>query len=453
MPGPDMREYLERLLGHTLPTLTGKPNRILAIDGTNVIVATRDNASGGRVSLALVQSVIDRVFDGEEVVLDPKRRSAFVGAVLKTLDGVEVLLGPRRARLAAPTGPRKRGITRWWAGLPDQRFWMEITGRTDVGTDLHAPQRDDAGNENWTYALVREVADGDVVFHYKKATSAITGWSVATGGFWEEETYWGTPRSTGPSGHPVTPYLRPGLWHGLHGPFALDQPVTLTALRDAEDELRDIYDQLAAQHRGSRLYFPVQFRRDGLRAQQGYLVKFPAEAVALFSQLEAVAGRAAEPPDVPTPVARGSLGTTYRPADEEAAQSQRDPFPVDPAVVERGVRSHAMLQNLLARHVESAGHRPKTPSPDDPLWDVLWTASDGTVWVAEVKSLTSANEERQLRLGLGQLLRYRHRLAARGDLARAVLMVEHEPSDPAWDALCSELDVILVWPDVIAARL
>jgi hypothetical protein len=31
----------------------------------------------------------------------------------------------------------------------------------------------------------------------------------------------------------------------------------------------------------------------------------------------------------------------------------RDPFPVDPGVVERGVREHARLQNALAAHIET----------------------------------------------------------------------------------------------------
>jgi carbon-monoxide dehydrogenase large subunit len=37
-------------------------------------------------------------------------------------------------------------------------------------------------------------------------------------------------------------------------------------------------------------------------------------------------------------------------------------------------------------------------------------------YVAEVKSLTNANEEHQLRLGLGQVLRYQHALLSRFDL-------------------------------------
>jgi hypothetical protein len=447
-----MREHIEALVGRTLSTPTGKSNRVVRVDRGSVIVATETNPAGSGVSLEFVQSVVDRIFAGEEVVLDPKRRSAFVGAVLKTIDGVEVLAGPRRARLVLPVGVSgDRGF--WWAGKPGERFWLEITGRPDVGTDLHAPQRDDAGNENWTYALVREVVDGDVVFHYEKSRSAITSWSVATGGFWEEDTHWGTPRSTGRSGRPVAPYKRPGFWHGLHGAFPLGAPVTLAMLRNAEGDLREIRDTLTAENPGHSLYFPVQFRGDGIRAQQGYLTKLPARIVALFSQLHTVVGSAEEPPTVPTPTNQVSPGRPYRPADEVAAQAERDPFPVDPAVVERGVRSHTKLQNLLARHIASAGWKPKTPDSGDPLWDVLWTTSDGTVWVAEVKSLTPANEERQLRLGLGQLLRYRHRLGAGGSPAKAALMIEHEPSDPEWAELCTELDVVLVWPEVLTERL
>ena len=39
---------------------------------------------------------------------------------------------------------------------------------------------------------------------------------------------------------------------------------------------------------------------------------------------------------------------------------------------------------------------------------------DGTVFVAEVKSITAENEEHQLRVGLGQVLRYRQHLSALG---------------------------------------
>jgi len=94
-----MREYLTELVGETILTLTGKPNQILSVSGRSVKVGTLSNETGGPVSIDFVQSVVDRVFDGGDVLLERNRRSAFVGAVLMTFDDVEVLARPIRARL------------------------------------------------------------------------------------------------------------------------------------------------------------------------------------------------------------------------------------------------------------------------------------------------------------------------------------------------------------------
>ena len=66
--------------------------------------------------------------------------------------------------------------------------------------------------------------------------------------------------------------------------------------------------------------------------------------------------------------------------------------------------------------------------------------------MAEVKSTTEANEERQLRLGLGQVLRYRNLLTERSQTAKAVLVVERPPRDFSWRSLCEDLGVLLVAP-------
>ena len=69
----------------------------------------------------------------------------------------------------------------------------------------------------------------------------------------------------------------------------------------------------------------------------------------------------------------------------------------------------------------------------------------GTVFVAEIKSITDDNEEEQLRLGLGQVLRYRHRLRKLGhERVVAVLVPERPPRDPSWSELCQELGVVLL---------
>ncbi len=60
--------------------------------------------------------------------------------------------------------------------------------------------------------------------------------------------------------------------------------------------------------------------------------------------------------------------------------------------------------------------------------------------------MTDRNEEQQLRLGLGQVLRYRNLLAERFGTVTAVLAVERVPSDRTWMHLCRQLDVLLVRP-------
>lgn len=336
-------------------------------------------------------------------------------------------------------------VHRWWDQDPEEIYWLEITNRPDVGNDLHAPALDDSGARTPSYQLVSEVKDGEVVFHYEKEARGITSWSVAQGGFWEAETVWGTPRSTGRSGAPVAPYPRDGLWHGLMGPYALEAPLGLDEIRGAESKLREIHGQLTERY-SSPLYLAFQLRSDGVRASQGYLQKLPAEIVSHFSQLRAVVGATHHRPS--SRALKGRPGDTYRPAVAPQL-GQPDPFSVDPSVVERGLRSHSRLQNLLVETLESFGRSGRSPGPSDAPWDVLWVA-DGEIWVAEVKSLTDKNEERQLRLGLGQLLRYRQRLSAEwSSPVRGLMFVEREPADPTWIELCESLGVQLLWPSIL----
>ena len=53
--------------------------------------------------------------------------------------------------------------------------------------------------------------------------------------------------------------------------------------------------------------------------------------------------------------------------------------------------------------------------------------SEGTVFVAEIKSITDDNEEEQFRLGLGQVLRYRHRLQKLGHEHVVAVLVPSAP--------------------------
>ena len=77
-------------------------------------------------------------------------------------------------------------------------------------------------------------------------------------------------------------------------------------------------------------------------------------------------------------------------------------------------------------------------------FDVGWRAA-GRFFVAEVKSCTNANVEKQLRLGLGQVLRYRSVLEEALDCSVvAVLALEADLADTSWHKLCDTLGVHLV---------
>jgi hypothetical protein len=208
-----------------------------------------------------------------------------------------------------------------------------------------------------------------------------------------------------------------------------------------QEQIHSVLEDLESRHRGS-LYFPF-FWWGGrqLRPMQYYLNKLPAELVALFPQLTT-----ALTPTQPPPPGAGTaaVGTDYRPAQVTGSPGTRQPFTVDPAIVERGLRGHADTQNELARILGDSGLAPRSRRLGEPNFDLAWQASD-TVFVAEVKSITNDNEEEQLRLGLGQVLRYRQQLTEAGyHHVIAVLVPEREPRDPSWATLCQQLQVVLL---------
>jgi hypothetical protein len=64
------------------------------------------------------------------------------------------------------------------------------------------------------------------------------------------------------------------------------------------------------------------------------------------------------------------------------------------------------------------------------------------------------NEERQLRMAIGQVIRYRQKLAAAGhEPTTAVIAPETTPADVSWDRLCQHEGILLIWPEVAKARI
>ena len=338
-------------------------------------------------------------------------------------------------------------IRRWWDHRVGEVYWLEITDRADIGANLMAPQSNDSGADYWGYSLIREVDAGDVIFHYDLNREAIVSWSRATAGFWEDEITWAAHGTSARSAARV-PYRRPGWKKALvDSSTPLPEAVTYQQIQSHASNVLAVEAALKREL-GEPLYLAFTRYRNGIRPSQGYLAKLPLDVTRLLPALAAGARLAQEfapGPTDPAPGVHRSLGRSYREADEQMSISIREPMVPDPTTIDRGNQAHAVTQNALARYVANEGWRTLSPDVGDPDYDIAWWTNE-TLYVGEVKSLTATNEESQLRLALGQILRYAALLERSGNRVQPVIVGERQPSDSAWAELCARHGVILAWP-------
>jgi hypothetical protein len=81
-------------------------------------------------------------------------------------------------------------------------------------------------------------------------------------------------------------------------------------------------------------------------------------------------------------------------------------------------------KNALAEFLLGHVTDPRSPGPHDPDADLICNATGSSCSLPEVKSVTDSNEEKHLRLGLGQGSRYRQLLSASAHDAVVVLVAE-----------------------------
>jgi len=174
-------------------------------------------------------------------------------------------------------------INNWWDGDPAEHYWMEITGRPDLGSDLKAPKSDPSGRANWSYSLLTYVQPGDRVFHWHTSLlgePAIVGWSEAAGPLNTISMSWQARGTRGRArGVPTTGPA----WHlALQNFTRLDRPITRSVVNGQRLKILEIQHELAALV-GKPVYGPFQdYGHRELRANQAYLVKFPAALVDLL---------------------------------------------------------------------------------------------------------------------------------------------------------------------------
>lgn len=202
-------------------------------------------------------------------------------------------------------------INNWWDADPNEIYWMEIRQEpVGLGEYLRAPMMASDGNSSWSYELTSYVQPGDRVFHWHKTPSGepgILGWSEAEGPL---ETITWSWQARGTRGRERgMPTVGPTWNMPLANYTELERPVTRSALNDRRAEVLEVIEGVTRAY-GKPIYAPFQnYGGRELRAQQGYLTKFPAALVALLFELPATEPQ--EKADARRKTARAGRGQGY----------------------------------------------------------------------------------------------------------------------------------------------
>jgi hypothetical protein len=176
-------------------------------------------------------------------------------------------------------------LNTWWDGDKIQRYWMEVATTGTMGEILIAPK---FPGSTWSYNLVGEVRPGDRVLHWRATSEgrALVGWSVVTAAPEVVPKYTWQPRGT--SGRAMEgPRTTEGWMATLGGFNPFSAPLLASELQQLRTDVLQVGADLEANY-GKPTYFPFYlYGGSQLRAQQGYLVKFPAELFAVLPNIDA----------------------------------------------------------------------------------------------------------------------------------------------------------------------
>jgi hypothetical protein len=300
----------------------------------------------------------------------------------------------------------------WWETPGRGRYWVEIRKAHGIGENLYCNSRNQAGEPDSRYELVRQVRAGDVVFHYNADESRFVGRSVAyADAVVTAEEY----RVT------------------LANFEAFDLVVGLQEIRDLADDLYAVRDSLLAEY-GAPLHLPFQFYEDraGFRMLSNYFARIPEEMIEiLFGGLAAdVMGLV---PASSEPLRRvGGFLQPFKP--------KRDTRYV--TTLERSVqtkdRRHETLVNdcaewLRARGFEVGRNAAVDLGVSDPPV-IIEAKTVGTRWALPIREAVS------------QLYEYRYFEVVEPDSA-LVLLVEREPPTEWIDYLENDRGIGAMWPN------
>lgn len=222
--------------------------------------------------------------------------------------------------------------SRWWDGDARQRYWMELVNVDTWGSELIAP-------DTPRYDLMRDVRVGDVVLHWvgknnpMKFKSGMYGASIVAGELQPRAGDW---------------YGKPANTISLTNYTPLPRPYLLTDLRaDHQNDILAVKGQLEQECYAQgkfTMYFPFQDHpTSGLKPNQGYLFKLPAQVVQAAPNLLPDSDWGGFNRPLVAPPVSGQNGVRQRYAG----------FCADP-VLKKAIEMQAVRQAI--RHYETSGY-------------------------------------------------------------------------------------------------
>lgn len=173
------------------------------------------------------------------------------------------------------------------------------------------------------------------------------------------------------------------------------------------------------------------------------------EAVKYVLGRPGAASQPATPRAEVQPAGRAALGLTTFVPDRGAVKTRApEPFTKDPDALDRALGAHRDLLNEIYQLATRRGFSVKRGVGGRSI-DLGWQDARDFVLV-EAKSLNTANENHQLRYGLGQVLEYAAMLRRDYDSVFPFLAIPRPPKDERWRGIFDAAGVTLVWPATFA---
>lgn len=275
----------------------------------------------------------------------------------------------------------------WWSDDPQEIYFFEITRSRELGTSLRAPLTGPSGSPMPEFALVPEVAQGNIVIHYDSIDERIVGVSQVSGPAFLEPVSW-TARGSYARRAGVGPAWVPGMVVPLHNYTEMRHDVTFEQLNNRRGEIFRIRAGLQASHPEQPLHLPWIPYRNEMRTFPTYLAKLP---VALLPTLPEVAETVALIRTGSDTTTSGPLNPEVRHAAQAVASAAARP---KTGAVDRDPRERVAVEaralNVVLAHYSARGAINDVGRRSSYDYSVV---IDGQEWHVTVKGTTSSSEE------------------------------------------------------------